>query len=199
MNTPALTESDPTGKTPHEAGAKLDAGKNRLGLVLGGFALALEEVGKVGTYGAEKYTENGWKDVPNGEKRYLDAKYRHEMAYHRGEITDPVTGIHHLAHAAWNSLAALHFHLASNTSPSLQEQLTTKVANLYQWLPWSHDRPIGSGWIDLRVIDGKQYRGWYNEEDGRVYQHHKECEFSQGCPQNTFEILNIELWKSSKS
>lgn len=193
-------ETDPTGKAPHETGAKLDAGKNRLGLVLGGFALALEEVGKVGTYGAnEKYTENGWKDVPNGEKRYLDAKYRHEMAYHRGEINDPVTGIPHLAHAAWNSLAALHFHLSEKPIPSASKESTVKVANPSTWLEWSHSRPHASSWIDLRVTDGKQYRGWYNEEDGRVYQHHKECEFSQGCPQNTFEILNIELWKSSKS
>ena len=192
-------ETDPTGKTPHETGAKLDAGKNRLGLVLGGFALALEEVGKVGTYGAEKYTENGWKDVPDGKSRYFDAKYRHEFAHHKGEVRDEASGRPHLAHAAWNSLALLQLHLESQATASTPKESTVKVAKPSTWLEWSHSRPHGSGWIDLRVTDGKQYRGWYNEEDGRVYQHHKECEFSQGCPQNTFEILNIELWKTSKS
>ena len=45
----APIETDPDGKRPNEAGAKLDAGKNRLGLVLCGFSRALQEVGKVGT------------------------------------------------------------------------------------------------------------------------------------------------------
>ena len=35
---------------------KNDAGKNRLGLVLGGFAGALEAVGLVGTYGTTIFT-----------------------------------------------------------------------------------------------------------------------------------------------
>ena len=55
----SMNESDPTGRQPNDAGAKLDAGKNRLGLVLGGFSSALQEVGKVGTYGAKKYSDNG--------------------------------------------------------------------------------------------------------------------------------------------
>ena len=54
-----MNESDPTGRKPNDAGAKLDAGKNRLGLVLVGFSSALQEVGKVGTYGAKKYSDNG--------------------------------------------------------------------------------------------------------------------------------------------
>jgi hypothetical protein len=66
-----MTETDPNGLDPHEPGAKLDAGKIRPQLVLGGFSRALEEVVKVGTYGANKYTElsdiqmlqcvTGWK------------------------------------------------------------------------------------------------------------------------------------------
>ena len=70
-----LLESDPTGKRPNEPGAKLDAGKNRLGLVLLGFSRALLECGKVGTYGAGKYTDNGWMAVPDGERRYTCLLY----------------------------------------------------------------------------------------------------------------------------
>lgn len=35
-----MTELDPHGTPPNEPGAKLDAGKTRAGLVLGGFARA---------------------------------------------------------------------------------------------------------------------------------------------------------------
>lgn len=100
-------ESDPTGKRPNEPGSKLDAGKNRLGLVLCGFARALQEVGKVGTYGANKYTDNGWMEVPDGEMRYTDAMLRHLMREAAGEDNDPDTGLHHAAHCCWNALARL--------------------------------------------------------------------------------------------
>lgn len=108
---PPTKESDPNGLSPHEAGAKLDAGKNRLGLVLSGFARALEEVGKVGTYGAQKYSPNGWKSVPDGIARYDDAMLRHWFAQQvRGEV-DPTTELMHQAQIAWNALAVLELML----------------------------------------------------------------------------------------
>jgi hypothetical protein len=91
----------------HTPGAKLDAGKNRLGLVLGSFAKALWAVGEVGTYGANKYTEDGWKQVPDGETRYTDALYRHLLAEAGGEVLDTESGLPHLYHACWNILAIL--------------------------------------------------------------------------------------------
>jgi hypothetical protein len=100
-------ESDPTGKSPHEPGAKLDAGKARPGLVLSGFARSLSAVVDVGTYGATKYTDNGWMEVPGGIARYTDAMHRHLLAEASGEWADPDTGIAHAAHAAWNALARL--------------------------------------------------------------------------------------------
>ena len=102
-----MSETDPNGRLPGEAGAKLDAGKNRLGLVLGGFALALRQVGLVGTYGAAKYSDNGWMQVPNGQARYTDAMVRHLLAEAAGETHDRETSIRHAAHAAWNALARL--------------------------------------------------------------------------------------------
>lgn len=101
------TELDPHGKKQHEPGAKLDLGKNRMGLVLLGFSRALEEVSKVGTYGANKYTDNGWMEVVDGERRYTDAMLRHLFAEGKGEVSDTDTEIMHAAHAAWNALARL--------------------------------------------------------------------------------------------
>lgn len=103
----AGNESDPNGKSSHENGAKLDKGKIRLDLVLGAFAKALTEVGKVGTYGANKYSDNGWISVPNGITRYKDAALRHYLADASGEKFDKETGLLHLAHFCWNSLAIL--------------------------------------------------------------------------------------------
>lgn len=103
----ATVESDPNGLDPHAPGAKLDAGKNRLGLVLGGFARALEEVGKVGTYGANKYSDNGWKKVEKGAARYDDAMLRHWFKRTAGEAIDSETGLLHQAQVAWNALAVL--------------------------------------------------------------------------------------------
>jgi len=102
-----IGEADPHGLDQHQAGAKLDANKNRLGLVLHGFARALQEVGKVGTYGANKYTDNGWVDVPDGIARYTDAMYRHLLTEAQGELCDKDTEILHAAHTAWNALAIL--------------------------------------------------------------------------------------------
>lgn len=90
----------------HEPGAKLDVGKNRLGLVLYGFARALEAVGRVGTFGADKYSPDGWVSVPDGVNRYTDALYRHLLAEAREDLDDE-SGLLHAAHAAWNALARL--------------------------------------------------------------------------------------------
>jgi hypothetical protein len=102
-----LDQSDPLGKDQHEKGAKLDKGKIRLGMVLGGFARALKAVGEVGTFGANKYTDNGWMEVPDGIARYTDALFRHLNAECLGEAYDSESSLLIAAHSAWNSLARL--------------------------------------------------------------------------------------------
>ena len=106
-STSATIEATPDGLGQHEPGAKLDAGKNRLGLVLGDFANALWSVGEVGTFGANKYTDSGWMSVENAQSRYMDALFRHILKYKMGEKVDSDSGLPHLAHAAWNILALI--------------------------------------------------------------------------------------------
>ena len=110
--------SDPLGKSQHEPGAKLDQGKNRLDLVLGEFSRALWEVGNVGTYGANKYTDRGWVSVPNGKERYGDALLRHYLLHRQGESRDPESECYHLAHLAWNALAILELALREKDETS---------------------------------------------------------------------------------
>ena len=107
----SAVEADPNGLHPNSPGAKLDAGKVRPSLVLGGFARALWEVSKVGTYGATKYTDNGWMEVVDGDKRYDDAKMRHWLKEKMGEKCDKDTNLTHLAHEAWNALARLDLYI----------------------------------------------------------------------------------------
>lgn len=98
-------QHDPNGIDQHAPGAKLDAGKLRPALVLGGFAAAVQAMVKVGSDGARKYTDNGWKTVPNGKARYEDALLRHLLAHLSGEVLDPESGSPHISHCMWNAAA----------------------------------------------------------------------------------------------
>lgn len=83
---------------------KQDAGKTRLSLLPFG---ALEEIGLVLDYGANKYKPGGWRTVDNAVERYRDALLRHLFAHLQGEDVDPESGLRHLAHAATNALFLL--------------------------------------------------------------------------------------------
>ena len=93
-----------------DKGVKLDTGKPRLDLVLGDFSNALWEVGKVGTFGANKYTDRGWQEVDNGIERYLSAMLRHYFKFKSGEEYDTESSLLHLSHLCWNSLAVLELY-----------------------------------------------------------------------------------------
>ena len=88
-------------------GLKFDADKPRMELLIQGMPRALEAVGVVLTFGAEKYAAHSWKHVEDNENRYWAAKSRHELARAKGEARDPETGLLHLAHEACNALFLL--------------------------------------------------------------------------------------------
>jgi hypothetical protein len=92
---------------PAHHDSKFDAGKNRLSLVLGDFARAIDAVGMVGTKGAQKYSDHGWLHVSNGIERYTDAMLRHLNKDHQGEFMDDELQLPHAACTAWNALARL--------------------------------------------------------------------------------------------
>lgn len=102
-------ENDPTGRDQHEAGAKTDAGKPDLSLLLL-FGRALSEVGRVGTFGAIKYSRGGWQSVPDGINRYTAAMLRHVFAENDGAM-DTDLPVLHAAQVAWNALARLELML----------------------------------------------------------------------------------------
>lgn len=78
--------------------AKADKGKLELSLVNPQLVKAVAEVRM---YGTEKYGDSeNWRKVE--PKRYVDALYRHLLAYIEGNEVDEESGLSHLAHMACN-------------------------------------------------------------------------------------------------
>lgn len=102
-------EHDPSNLSSDSPGAKLDAGKPRVSLMMKGFPRALLAVSEVTAHGAVKYSELGFLKVVNGESRYADAGMRHFLKrFIEGDL-DSELPVYHLAQVAWNALAELEF------------------------------------------------------------------------------------------
>lgn len=85
-------------ETDTDQSAKADKGKLELSLVNPELVKAVAEVRM---YGTEKYGDSeNWRKVE--PKRYVDALYRHLLAYIEGNEADEESGLSHLAHMACN-------------------------------------------------------------------------------------------------
>lgn len=88
----------PKQATDDDQSAKADKGKLELSLVNPELVKAVAEVRM---YGTEKYGDSeNWRKVE--PKRYVDALYRHLLAYIEGNEADEESGLSHLAHMACN-------------------------------------------------------------------------------------------------
>lgn len=101
-----------------ETEVKKDKGKLRLDLLPWD---AIDEVGKVLTYGVNKYPkpEENWRvnSKPEDIKRYKSALLRHFSALEQGEKRDIESGELHMAHIATNALFII----------ALEKQFSSKV------------------------------------------------------------------------
>ena len=82
-----------------EKGVKLDGGKPMMNLI---YWPAVIGIAEVLTFGAKKYTADGWQTLPDRKNRYFAATMRHLLAYWSGERVDPESGLSHLDHVATN-------------------------------------------------------------------------------------------------
>ena len=103
-------------------GRKFDGGKLEYGLLP---PYALKATVDVLTFGARKYERDNWKKVPDSKRRYFDALQRHVWAWKEGEVLDPETGMHHLAHA----MCCLMFLYEHDILYSIDENLNNGVTN----------------------------------------------------------------------
>lgn len=110
--------------TDTAAAKKMDMGKVPVWQgFLNYFPRAIIAVALVSEYGKRKYApdaeefNSGWRDVPNGINRYLDADARHMLKRaipSQGEYDDE-SELAHLAHKAWNAMAELETALIKGT------------------------------------------------------------------------------------
>ena len=88
--------SSPNWREPIAEGQKFDSDKLRYELLP---PELLEEVARVLTFGAHKYSARNW-ELGMAWSRPFAALMRHMWAWWRGEEKDPETGYSHLSHAA---------------------------------------------------------------------------------------------------
>lgn len=74
-----------------------------------------EEVAKVLTFGAKKYSPNNWRGFTKEQQdEILGSLLRHILEYQKGNKFDVESGLHHLAHAACNIAFILYFEEKNN-------------------------------------------------------------------------------------
>ena len=86
-------------------GYKLDDGKPMWGLLPPD---AMDELVKVYTFGTKKYAPHNWLKGMDW-CRVFAALCRHAFAWLSGESYDKETGLHHMAHAAWNAMTLVTY------------------------------------------------------------------------------------------
>jgi hypothetical protein len=64
---------------------------------------ALQGLVKVLTFGAKKYSPEGWRTVPDAKARYTAALLRHLYALNVGEKIDSESGLRHIDHLLCNA------------------------------------------------------------------------------------------------
>jgi len=96
-------------------GVKHDGEKNPLDLLS---PFAIEEVGKVLSFGKRKYSARNWEKGISFT-RLLGAVLRHTFAYMRGETHDPETGLSHMAHVMCEAMFIIHF---EHTKPEMDDR-----------------------------------------------------------------------------
>jgi Domain of unknown function (DUF5664) len=99
-NMSPVKEQQPESKPNlHTAGTKDDGGKLRYDLIPW---KAVKGLVKVLTFGANKYTPNGWRFVFDAKNRYTAAALRHLSSIQLGETHDPESGLRHIDHLMCN-------------------------------------------------------------------------------------------------
>lgn len=136
-----------------EQGRKYDGGKLRYDLVP---TLALEEVVKVITKGAEKYDDDNWKNVPEGRRRYYAASMRHTQEWKKGNPYDEEMGTHHIANAISNLMFILEKELQGWDDSSDEHLQEVEEDNIHPNEDISED--VLKNYVDtlnVKVVDGK--------------------------------------------
>lgn len=163
--------------TDTDQSAKADKGKLELSLVNPQLVKAVAEVRM---YGTEKYgNSENWRKVE--PKRYVDALYRHLLAYIEGNEVDEESGLSHLAHMACN----ISFLLDKEYLKEHKCDMDIKD-HLQRVMDFKLSKPIDLSKVEkdtlIEVSDDELtwYRRYFAKyKDGKV------CVYSDGCTSKT--------------
>jgi len=89
-----------------ETAGRFSEGKIRHDLIA---PWALDQIAKVYTYGTIKYDDDNWWKGMKWKKAVFGCILRHVWKWFRGEQNDDESGLHHLAHAAWNCMTLMEY------------------------------------------------------------------------------------------
>lgn len=93
-------------KMGQKTAARFSEGKVRYDLVA---PWSLNEIARVYTYGTIKYDDDNWWKGLKWKKDVFGCILRHVWKWFRGEKYDDESGLHHLAHAAWNCMTLMEY------------------------------------------------------------------------------------------
>lgn len=184
-NGDALTKVNGISK---DQSAKADKGKLELSLVNPELVKAVAEVRM---YGTEKYGDSeNWRKVK--PKRYVDALYRHLLAYIEGNEVDEESGLSHLAHMACN----ISFLLDEEYLKEHKGDMDIKD-HIQRVMDFKLTKPIDLSKVEkdtlIEVSDDEitWYRRYFAKyKDGKV------CVYSDGCTSKT--ATAIIPWKFAR-
>lgn len=103
---PYVRNEEEESQMGQESAGRFSAGKTRFDLMA---PLALDEIARVYTYGTQKYDDDNWWKGLKWKKDVFGCILRHVWKWFRGEKFDKESGLHHLAHAAWNCMALMEY------------------------------------------------------------------------------------------
>lgn len=175
-------------KIDNDQSAKADKGKLELSLVNPELVKAVAEVRM---YGTEKYGDSeNWRKVE--PKRYVDALYRHLLAYIEGNEVDEESGLSHLAHMACN----ISFLLDEEYLKEHKGDMDIKD-HIQRVMDFKLTKPIDLSKVEkdtlIEVSDDEitWYRRYFAKyKDGKV------CVYSDGCTSKT--ATAILSWKYAR-
>lgn len=122
-------------------GIKYDDGKLRLAEMMVDFKLPMEELCKVWTFGANKYSKSNWKKVDNGRDRYTNALMRHLLA-EEDNLYDEESNLLHASHIAFNALARLYFILGKTKSDTeIDDICNAHLEESKRYIPYKGEVP----------------------------------------------------------
>lgn len=115
-------------------------GKGRFELIS---PFALKRLAGVYERGAKKYADRNW-EKGQAFSRFLDSALRHLNSFAQGMDDED-----HLAQAAWNVFAIMHFQELSRDDLDDMPDYTPRAKPLFDYGPWLMSFTRGADWRDI--------------------------------------------------